>query len=83
MNEMLDCTAVMRQLWDYLDGELSATSMDAIREHLSMCQRCQPHAEFEMEFLAALARARREHSNPPALAARVRAALAARGYSAV
>jgi anti-sigma factor (TIGR02949 family) len=81
MTEMLDCGAVMRQLWDYLDGELTADRMDAIREHLKMCQRCQPHSEFELAFLGALARVRREHSNPPAVANRVRAALVARGYS--
>ena len=82
MMPMLDCDSVMRQLWDYLDDELTADRMDAIREHLTMCGRCQPQAEFEQAFLKALARARREHSNPPSLAQRVRAALAERGYSA-
>jgi anti-sigma factor (TIGR02949 family) len=80
---MLDCGAVMRQLWDYLDGELSPERMDAIREHIKMCDRCHPHAEFERTFLAALAAARRQHSNPAQLAGRVRAALVARGYSIV
>ena len=81
MNDMIDCGHVMRQLWDYLDEELSESRMEAIGEHLKMCQRCQPHAAFETAFLSAVARARREHPNPPALASRVRAALAARGYS--
>ena len=34
MTPMLDCDAVMRQLWDFLDGELTATREAAIREHL-------------------------------------------------
>jgi anti-sigma factor (TIGR02949 family) len=81
MKPMLDCHAVMRQLWDYLDGELSPDRMDAIREHLKLCDRCQPHAAFGRAFLAALARARREHSHPADLTLRVRRALARRGYS--
>jgi anti-sigma factor RsiW len=35
MTEMLDCDAVMRQLWDYLDGELTAEREQAIRAHLA------------------------------------------------
>lgn len=81
MMPMLDCDAVMRQLWDYLDDELTADRMAAIREHLKVCDRCHPQAEFETQFLAALASARREHSNPSELARRVRAALAARGFA--
>lgn len=78
---MLDCDAVMRQLWDFLDGELDAARMDAIQEHLKDCQRCHPHAEFERTFLQSLAQARREPSGVAALGARVRSALAARGFS--
>lgn len=81
MKPMLDCDAVMRQLWDYLDGELTADRMDAIREHVKMCDRCHPQAEFERTFLHAVAQARREPSNPAGLAARVRAALAAKGFA--
>lgn len=82
MMPMLDCDTVMRQLWDYLDGELTPDRMEAIREHIKMCARCQPHAQFEESFLRAVAQARREHANPPSVAQRVRAALATRGYSA-
>ena len=31
MKQMIDCDGVMRQLWDYLDGELSDDKMEAIR----------------------------------------------------
>jgi anti-sigma factor (TIGR02949 family) len=81
MKPMLDCDAVMRQLWDYLDDELTPERMEAIREHLKVCKRCQPHAHFERTFLSALSRVRREHSDPLAVAQRVRAALVARGFS--
>lgn len=82
MMPMLDCDTVMRQLWDFLDEELTPDRMEAIREHLKMCERCHPHAEFERSFLRAVAKVRRDHSNPASAAQRVREALAARGYSA-
>ncbi len=78
-HEMLDCETVMRQLWDYLDGELSAERMAAIRAHLAMCARCYPQYEFERAFLDALDRAQHEHSDPARLSDRVAAALRAEG----
>jgi len=81
MPPMLDCDSVMRQLWDFLDGELDADRINAIQDHLKMCERCHPHAEFERTFLRALAQARREPANPGGLAARVRNALRERGFS--
>lgn len=50
MRPMLDCDAVMRQLWDYLDGELTPARTEAIREHLALCARCFPQLEFERAF---------------------------------
>ena len=75
MEPMPDCVSVMRQLWDFLDGELSDDRMTEIREHLAMCGRCKPHADFERSFLAAVAHARRDHRNPAPLRDRVREAL--------
>jgi len=43
----MDCTDVVRQLWDYLDGELTDESMDAIRGHLAECRQCYPQFDFE------------------------------------
>lgn len=79
MSAMLDCHDVMRQLWDYLDGELTPERMEAIRAHLAMCARCQPHMAFERSFLEALQQTREEHPDPSPLANRVRAALEAAG----
>jgi anti-sigma factor (TIGR02949 family) len=80
MQPMLDCDQVMRQLWDYLDQELTPERMAAVREHLAMCSRCQPQESFERSFLAALARVRIEHPDPVALGMRVRGALRAQGF---
>ncbi len=77
---MLDCEAVMKQLWDYLDEELTAERMDAIRAHVAMCARCYPQYDFEREFLTRLARLRREHSNPGALRERLLGALQHNGF---
>ncbi|GAC1515699.1 MAG: hypothetical protein NVS1B4_07270 [Gemmatimonadaceae bacterium] len=79
---MLDCDSVMRQLWDYLDGELTPDRMSAIREHLAVCARCHPQMEFERTFLKVLAAARREHSDPQRLGQRVLVALRGEGFAA-
>jgi anti-sigma factor (TIGR02949 family) len=83
MNGMLDCDAVMRQLWDYCDGELTPERMETIRAHLAVCQRCYPQYEFERDFLALLQRATREHSDPTRLRERLIRALEADGLTPV
>lgn len=77
---MMNCEEVMRQLWDYLDGELTPERMQAIEAHLAMCGRCHPQAEFERAFLRAVASARAEPADQGGLAARVRRALRAEGF---
>lgn len=77
---MINCDEVMRQLWDYLDGELTRERVEAIEAHLAMCERCLPHAEFERAFLRAVAQVRREPADASGLAARVRQALEAVGF---
>lgn len=76
---MLDCEAVMRQLWDYLDGELTPERTRQLAAHLAVCQRCHPQMAFEQAFLAVLAAARRSGPPSPALRRRVLAALEAEG----
>jgi anti-sigma factor (TIGR02949 family) len=78
---MIDCETVMRQLWDYLDGELTPERSDAIRRHVEMCSRCRPQSEFEQAFLTAVQRTRREHSQPERLRHALVAALAEQGYT--
>ena len=73
--EMLDCDAVMRQLWDFLDGELTPERDAAVRAHLGVCKRCYPQQNFEESFLRALSASRRTHSSPDAIKTRVLAAL--------
>jgi anti-sigma factor (TIGR02949 family) len=77
---MIDCDEVMRQLWDFLDGELTPERMRAIEAHLAMCGRCQPQAEFERAFLRAVASVRRESGDTAGLSVRVRRALHDAGF---
>lgn len=74
-HEMLDCKAVMRQLWDYLDGELTPERVEAVAAHLSLCQRCFPQYEFQRAFRAAIAAAQQTRPTPAGLRERVLTAL--------
>jgi anti-sigma factor (TIGR02949 family) len=82
MTKMLDCDSVMRQLWDFLDGELTPDREKAIQAHLAVCNRCHPQHDFEQSFLRALSASRREPLRPDAIKARVLAALRAEGFAA-
>jgi anti-sigma factor (TIGR02949 family) len=77
----IDCQTAVRQLWDYLDQELTEDRMAMVRQHLATCERCLPHEDFGTRFLAALRATREEHLMPPEVKARVMELLAAAGYS--
>ena len=82
MTPMLDCRAVMRQLWDFLDGELTPHHVAAIEAHLKMCSRCYPQFEFERTFLDQVGKLRREHSDLAGLRKRLTDSLTAHGFAA-
>jgi len=48
----LDCDAVVRELWDFLDGELDERRWQMIRDHLAHCTGCTAHVDFARSFLA-------------------------------
>lgn len=81
MMEMLDCDAVMRQVWDFLDGELPPERMQALEAHIAMCERCGGHVKFERSFKAALRAAREDGADSTELGARVLAALRREGFT--
>ncbi|HER34860.1 MAG TPA: mycothiol system anti-sigma-R factor [Halothiobacillaceae bacterium] len=43
----IDCAEVMRQLFEYLDGEVDAVSRSEIMHHLDDCRSCFSRVEFE------------------------------------
>lgn len=56
---MISCSEAVRQLWDYLEREVSAADAARIEEHLGVCRRCCGEVEFAHElrrFLADRAR---------------------------
>jgi mycothiol system anti-sigma-R factor len=71
----IDCRTAVRQLWDYLDGELTDERMLAVRAHLETCGDCLPHHEFGRTFLDALRRTRAEQPAPAEVRERVLARL--------
>ena len=81
MNDRVDCSAAMRQLWDYLDQELSDERMVAVRHHLEACQGCWPHYDFDKTFLEALARARESYRCPDEVRANVMDTLRSAGFT--
>ena len=79
-DEKLDCEGAMRRLWEYLDGELTAESRDAVRAHLAGCAACYGHYDFERAFLAALCDAEGSRRAPERLHERVLLALRSEGF---
>ena len=76
----VDCLTALRELWDFLDGELTPERIEAIRGHIRICARCFPHYEFEKTFLEAIAATKPDCSAPDRLKSRVAAALKDAGY---
>jgi anti-sigma factor RsiW len=76
----LDCEAVVRRLWAYLDGALDDAEQRAVEAHLAECVHCPPHFAFERAFLHAIAATRVEPGDRSALRARVLDALATEGF---
>lgn len=51
---MITCAEAVRQLWEYLDGEVDEPGRQAIEEHLAFCRRCCGEVEFAEELRAFL-----------------------------
>ena len=77
----IDCLTAIRQLWDYLDQELTEDRMAMVRRHLMQCERCLPHHDFGKRFLEAVRETRDDHLMPPEVRARVMEILAQAGYA--
>jgi anti-sigma factor (TIGR02949 family) len=73
----LDCLAVVKELWDYLDGELMPERAAQIREHLATCTGCHSHVEFCRAFVSRVPEMPVSEAESDALRDRVMAALAA------
>ena len=79
----MDCEQVVRQLWDYLDDELTDDRMAEVRAHLKACRGCFPHFDFEREFLEAIAKCKAGQSAPDGLRRKVMAKLRKAGLAEI
>ncbi|MGH7663705.1 MAG: anti-sigma factor family protein [Gemmatimonadaceae bacterium] len=79
----LDCETAMRQLFDYLDDELTEERMVLVREHLELCALCCPHYDFLRAILDALPATRTTAEAPAAVRERVLATLHEAGFTRV
>lgn len=52
----IDCDEVMRQLFDFLDGEVDEMADKEIHHHLEECRSCFSRVEFEQMLLARIRR---------------------------
>lgn len=73
---MISCSEAVRQLWQYLEGEVAAGKRAEVEEHLAFCRRCCGEAEFAAELRAFLAKSAAERM-PPEVRQRLTATLEA------
>jgi anti-sigma factor (TIGR02949 family) len=52
---VISCSESIKQLWDYLEGEVSGPERTALEEHLKACRTCCGDLEFAGELDSFLA----------------------------
>ena len=55
---MIDCQDALRQLWEYLDGTVTAADRGLVEAHLARCRRCCGELDFAVELRRLLAESR-------------------------
>lgn len=75
----LDCSEVVRSLWDYLDGRAGTDLVAGIDRHLALCDGCRAHFAFEKRLVKTIAELRKEHADPSRLRDEVLKVLRAAG----
>ena len=66
----IDCDEVMRQLFDFLDGEVDETAEHEIHHHIDECRSCFSRVEFE-RVLKDRIRASKDEALPESLQDRI------------
>ncbi len=54
---MISCSEAVKQLWDYLEHDVTTRERDAVEEHLAFCRRCCGEMEFADELRGLLSSA--------------------------
>ena len=76
-----ECSDVLRQLWEFLDEELTPERTVAVRAHLDRCASCYPEYDFERIFLEALAATGKQRCASAHLRDRILEQLRAAGFT--
>jgi mycothiol system anti-sigma-R factor len=71
---VITCAQAVRELWNYLDGQVDDAQREAVEQHLSVCRRCCGELEFAEELRGFLAKSADEEL-PPDVHARLIATL--------
>jgi anti-sigma factor (TIGR02949 family) len=71
MSERLDCRQVVDRLYDFLDGELTATDAEEVRAHMAACAHCFERSDFEAAFLRFLEARGKGKDCPPEVRRRI------------
>jgi Predicted transmembrane transcriptional regulator (anti-sigma factor) len=71
---VITCAEAVRQLWDFLDGNVEESQRELVEEHLAFCRRCCGELEFAEELRGFLA-SHAENDLPPDVHARLTATL--------
>ena len=72
---MIRCSDAVRQLWQYLEGELPDPDRAEVDEHLAACLRCCGEAEFADELRRFLVAHGQDEAIPDAARKRLLATL--------
>lgn len=68
----LDCEDVLREVWNYLDGEVEETRFLEIQAHVEECAGCGPRYEFQRRLITIIqVRAREGYPVPETLRRRL------------
>lgn len=70
------CEEALRNVQEYLDGELESVSETQLARHFDLCRQCYPHLNFEKAYREAMRRAAAGECAPPELRAKVSALIA-------
>lgn len=66
---MITCAEAVRQMWDYVERELSPGDREKVEEHLDFCRQCCGEMEFAEELRKFMARVP-DVDVPPAVTSR-------------
>lgn len=74
MSPEIDCSLALRQMFEFLDSEMTEADADAVREHLNACAQCLDEFDYQMLVKTLVQRSCQERA-PEELRARVVASL--------